>query len=61
MSPSSVDGQRGAVTGCEVVSVCWRMTEEDGRARYGDAAEKVESTLEVRHHLGNTGDFLKAC
>lgn len=26
----------------------WRMTEEDARERYGDAAEKVEGTLEIR-------------
>ena len=38
----------------------WRMTEEDARQRYGDAAEKVEASLEVRQcSFGYTSDFLR--
>lgn len=37
----------------------WRMTEATARERYGDAAEKVEGSLEVSHPPGNTGDMLR--
>jgi hypothetical protein len=35
------------------------MTEEEARERYGDAAEKVEGSLEIRNDVGNTGDMLR--
>jgi len=38
----------------------WRMTEEDARARWGDAAVKVEGSLEVRTSMdgATTADHL---
>lgn len=48
-----LDGKRRKTT--------YRMTEDDARARYGDAAEKIESSLEVRRGAAPyTSDFLRA-
>jgi hypothetical protein len=39
----------------EAPQIDLRMTEEEARAGYGDQAEKVKGTLEVRTPVGNTG------
>jgi hypothetical protein len=35
----------------------WRMNEEDARSRYGEAAKKVEDSLEVRTDQGYLSDM----
>ena len=35
----------------------YRMTEEEARRRFGNNAEKVEWSLELREPGGSTGDF----
>lgn len=43
------------------IKTTWRMTEEDARARHGGAAEKVESTLEIRtvSSAGGTNEIMQ--
>lgn len=37
----------------------WRMTEEDARKTYGEDAQRVDWSLEIRTPLGQTSDFLR--